>query len=253
MVDARNLTDVLSRRHAILRVLSESPRERHELVDEFDDAKSTVYKGVSQLENLGLLEHTGEGLRPTLFGVAALRRYEELARTADLASFLTDLPPDAIDAEVFVGSELVAPRTEDVDRHLNRARTLLTEAEVVRGVVPAASSDNVAIVRDRTAAGQLTAEFVLTTELVGVLRREMPGTLETLLDGGVTLWETEEDVPFGTYVARGRTKTRMAIEFRDGNLVTGLLLNDTAESLQWAEDQFKRYRENAKRVQEADL
>jgi hypothetical protein len=40
----------------------------------------------------------------------------------------------------------------------------------------------------------------------------------------------------------------MGIEFRDGNLVTGLLLNETVESVNWAEEQISRYESDAERV-----
>lgn len=40
----------------------------------------------------------------------------------------------------------------------------------------------------------------------------------------------------------------MGIEFRDESIVTGLLLNETVESVNWAEEQISRYESNAERV-----
>ena len=248
MTDTEELVEVLARRHEILRALSVTPRERHELVDELEDAKSTVYKGVSQLLEMELICSTSDGLRPTMFGSIALRRYEELKQTAELRSFLGDLPPDAIDPVVFVGCEFVRPGTGSVGRHLERAHRLLITARDVRGVVPAASEENVEVVRERVSDGELTAEFVLAGELADSLLKERPAAVESLLDDGAVLWRAESSVPFAVFVVGDGELSRMGIEFRDENLVTGLLLNDTAESIDWAEQQIARFKTDAERV-----
>jgi hypothetical protein len=117
-----------------------------------------VYKGVAQLLEMGLVEQTGDGLRPTLFGSVALRRYEDLARTAELRPVLDDLPAESIDPVVFVGSEFVTPDAGSVGRHLEYAHQLLETADDVRGVVPVASTENVDVVSDRVNSGALTAD-----------------------------------------------------------------------------------------------
>ncbi|KAB1190609.1 hypothetical protein GJR96_16780 [Haloferax sp. MBLA0076] len=198
--------------------------------------------------DLGLVKKTPEGLRPTLFGHTALRRYDELTQTAPLGQVLAGLGPDAIDPIVFVGSEFVAPETDAIDKHLARAQDLLESATTVRGVVPAASSDNEKLVRVRVEASQLRAEFVLGTELYADLDRENMGELAEVLDCGLSLWKTTADVPFGFYVAEGPESVQMAIEFRDEALMTGILVNDTAESIHWAETLFSHYKDDASKI-----
>jgi predicted transcriptional regulator len=227
--------------------VSRSPRERHELVDDLEDAKSTVYKGVTQLLEMGLVEHTDDGLRPTLFGSVVLRRYEELARTAVLRPVLKDIPVGCIDPVVFVGSEFVTPDAGSAGRHLKYTHQLLETADDVRGVVPMASTENIDVVSDRVNAGTLTAEFVLSGALADSLRRRQDDAVTSLLDSGTVLWRTASHVPVGVFVVRGE-ESRMGIEFRDGNLVTGLLLNETVESVNWAEEQISRYESDAERV-----
>lgn len=252
MSDATELIEVLFRRHRILRTLTETPRKRYELVDESTDSKSTVYKGVSQLLEADLIEQTNEGLRPTLFGSVALSRYEELARTADFGPLIDDLSPDTIDPVVFVGAELITPDADSVGQHLDYAQHLLETANTVRGVVPAATSENISLIKERASGGQLTAEFVVSTELADILRREQTAALESLLDEEVTLWECESEIPFGFFTICEGDMKKMGIEFRDGNLVTGLLLNDTVESVNWAKEQFNQYRVHAEHISVPD-
>ncbi len=247
MTDATELVELVARRHGILRVLSKTPRERHELVDDLEDAKSTVYKGVAQLLETGLIEQTDDGLRLTLFGSVVLRRYEELAQTAELRPVLDDLPAESIAPVVFVGSEFVTPDAGSVGRHLEYAHQLLETADDVRGVVPVASTENIDVVSDRVKSGELTDEFVLSGELADSLRRRQDDAVTSLLDSGTVLWRTASRIPFGVFIVRGE-ESRMGIEFRDGNLVTGLLLNETVESIDWAEEQISKYSSDAKRV-----
>lgn len=247
MTDAAGLVELVSRRHGILRVLSKTPCERHELIDNLEDAKSTVYKGVTQLLEMGLIKQTDDGLCLTLFGSVTLRRYGELAQTAELRPVIDDLSAGSIDPVVFVGSEFVTPDAGSVGRHLEYANQLLETADDVRGVVPVASTENVDVVSDRVHSGGLTAEFVLSGELADSLLRRQDDAVSSLLDSGTILWRTASRVFFGVFVVRGET-SRMGVEFRDGNLVTGLLLNETAESVNWAEAQISRYRSDAERV-----
>lgn len=248
MTDATELVDLVARRHGIIHALQRRPRARHHLVDDLNDAKSTVYKGVTQLVDAGLVKQTAEGLSPTLLGEVALRRYEELARTAELETALASLPADAIDPVVFVGSEFIAPDAGAVDRHLEYVNHLLETARDVRGVVPAAASENVDVVRDRVARGELTVEFVLSEALADTIQSEQTEAVTTLADDGATLWRTERDIPFGVFVARGDDTTEMGVEFRDGYLVIGLALNDTTESIAWAEAFVDRYTADAERM-----
>ncbi|WP_192918539.1 transcriptional regulator FilR1 domain-containing protein [Salinigranum salinum] len=90
-------------------------------------------------------------------------------------------------------------------------------------------------------------EFVLSEALADSLRRRRDDAVTSLLDSGTVLWRTASHVPFGVFVVRGE-ESRMGIEFRDGNLVTGLLLNETVESIDWAEERISRYRSDAERV-----
>jgi hypothetical protein len=65
------------------------------------------------------------------------------------------------------------------------------------------------------------------------------------------LYETTEKIPFGVLVADG-AQNRIAIELRDGPLVTGLIVNDTPDALQWAEATVDRLQTNADRIEKTE-
>jgi len=244
-MDGDGLAELLRLRHDILAVLADERYARHEVIDELPDSKSTVYKGLSQLQEAGLVERADDGFALTLFGVAALARYRTLTDTAAVGDLLAALPGTAVDPAALVGADFVRPRESDAERHLAAFWELLDEAERVSGVVPVVSPgylDRFISALDRG----LGAELVLPADVVDSLRTAHPDELSTALERAV-LSETTAEVPFGVLVTEG-AEPRMAIELRDGPLITGLLVNDTPDALDWAERTVTRFRAGATRV-----
>ena len=244
-MDGADLTELLGLRHGVLRALVESPRPRHELVDALPDSKSTVYKGLTQLEEAGLVERTEAGFAPTLFGVVALARYEELAATAEYGDLLAGLPGDAVDPAALVGATVVRPDDADTERHLDAVWDLLSEADRARGVAPVVSPGYVERFLAILDEG-LQAELVLPSTVVAGLRADHADALAAVAERA-TLYETAETVPFGVVVTEGTAGApmRMAIELRDGPLLTALVTNDTPRAHAWATATFERYRGEA--------
>lgn len=249
MTNANQLVKVLSRRHAILRSLRDTPKERHVLVDYLDNSKSTVYKGVSQLEELGLIKPTSEGLQPTLFGIVALERYDELIQTAEFGELLVDLPLGAIEPSALIGAEAITPDNTSVDRHLARVETILRDVEVIRGISPAVSPEYMSLLHQRIVNGELNAEFILTTEIVTHLRQEFSGVVEDILSSSnATLYETQEEPPFTLFLASSAGSTEVVLELGGEGFATGVIINETTESLHWAETVYGQYKRTAGQV-----
>lgn len=247
--NADELIEVLSRRHNILRSLRDAPKERHVLVDCLNDSKSTVYKGASQLQELSLIESTSEGLQPTLFGIVALERYDELARTAGLGGLLADLPPKAIAPSALVGAEAVHPVSHSVDRHLVRGKTMLRNAKRICGFSPAISPEYVSLLHQRIVNDSVFVELVLTEEIVTHLRQEYAAVVEDVLSAeNVTLYRTESELPFTLLLVSSTDSTEFCIELGEEGLATGLIINDTTTGLRWAETVYEREKRAAERV-----
>lgn len=254
MTRPENLIDVLSRRHGILRSLLESPKERRELVDDLDDSKSTVYKGVSQLQEHGLLVSTSEGLKPTLYGILALERYEELGRTARIGDVVSDLPPNSIDPSALVGARAVVPDRRSVDRHLARLERILRSARSIQGFAPAVSPRTVSVYHERITQDGLEAELVLTDAILNYLRQDHPDTLEDSVESeNVELYRSTADMPFVLLLTSSGSGTEVCIDLGRDGLATALIVNDTTESRRWAETRFEQMKSNAEPVTTDDL
>ncbi|RXK49420.1 helix-turn-helix transcriptional regulator [Halorientalis pallida] len=244
-MNGEDLTELLRLRHGVLRALTEQPRPRYELVDALPDSKSTIYKGLSQLQEAGLVERVEDEFRPTLFGVVALSRFDELADTARFGDLLADFPGGTVDPTALAGATVVRPDETDVERHLDAVWELLENADRVRGVTPVVSPGYVEQFRALLDGG-LGAELVLPEAVLDSLRDDHADAL-TAVAARADLYETTATVPFGVLVTVD-TPRRMAIELRDGPLITGLVTNDTPSACDWAEATVDRFQDDAVRI-----
>lgn len=253
MTDPVDLLGVVARRSDILETLRADPMERHVLVDHVDASKSTVYKGVRQLQERGLVESTAAGLQPTQLGIVALERYGTFARTADLAPLLAALPRGTIDPAALRGAEAVVPDSTDVQAHHDRLETILREASAIRGFSPGFAPAYVSIIYDRLLEDAIPLEFVFPTDLVAFLRRERPDALADVRAAPTaTLYETDAAMAMTLLLAERAGGTQVCVELGEDAEATGLLLNDTEEARGWAERTFERVRDAADPIAAAD-
>lgn len=246
MVDADAFVDLLRHRAELLVALFEEPRSRHVLVDGVSDSKTTVYKGVAQLLDAGLLRERDGRLHPTLAGRVALSRYESLADAAALPDLLAGVPPDALSPVVLDGADVVMPDSRSFDRHLVYGERVLRDAERIDGLVVAVSDDTLDIFRERVLERGIRASLVATADLADELQETAPGLYNTL-EGvpTVELWRTEASIPFGLLVVTTPDGELTAVELYRNGVPLGLVINESPESVRWATETIDRYRKDA--------
>ena len=236
MADADAFVDLLNRRVGLLRELAEVPRSRHVLVDAVPDSKTTVYKGVAQLLEAGLLEEHGDELRPTLAGRVALERYGALTDVAELPRLLESVPAGALDPAVLDRATVVTPDSRSFDRHLVYGERVLRDAERVEGLVGAISEDTLEIFRERVVAAGVPASLVVGADVAAALA-EREGLLEALAERpNVELYRADGPLAFGLLVVATPAGERAAVElYRDGAPL-GLVVNEAPEGVEWARE-----------------
>jgi predicted transcriptional regulator len=243
--DTEAFVELLLHRHDVLAALVDAPRSRHVLVDALPDSKTTVYKGVSQLLEAGLLEKRGDTLHPTVAGRVALEQYRSLADVGRLPALLEGLPADALDPVVLDGCELVTPDEGAFDRHIQYGERLLGDAARVVGVAHAVSEDTVAAFTDAVSAG-VGASLVLPTGVAERLATDYPDQLSTISDAEeVAVYATERDVPVGVFVVERAGGEAVVVEITEGALPVALLRNDSPEAVAWGRETVERIRGDA--------
>lgn len=244
--DVDRVLSVVRRRRAMLDALRDEPRTRHELVDAFDCSKSTVYKGVDELESVGAIKTHDRVLSPTLFGLLLVERLDSLYEAAAYGDVLADLRADGLDPVVFDDAEIVAPSVDAIDAHHDRVAGLIEAADRIRGLASLSAPRFVRLLADRLDDPDFELDLVLTAALVSRLRESEDRDALALFDrSNATFRELERTVPFSVGIYDSNGETIVAVELQDGPEVRAVVLNDSHAAVRWATDRYEQWREAA--------
>ncbi|WP_247000288.1 helix-turn-helix transcriptional regulator [Halosolutus gelatinilyticus] len=279
---------VLLRRAPVLRGLAAKSATPATLTERLEASRSTVDRGLSELEAAGLIERIDGQYRTTIAGTLALAEFDRLAdRIDDFAAagaLLGALPADAsIDPRLLAGADLLfAGREIDreaVDHAVLEADTgepvaalealLETRSEAHhRAFVPCLDSHLVGAYT-RAIRDGVSVEVALPGDAIGELltgfRRPTADALES---GRLALYETARSLPYALLIVengeasdRSRSdrspgdrasESLVVLVVCEGGEPLGLLANDGPAALEWARTKFASVRANARPLTLAD-
>lgn len=234
------LVSVLTRRSSLLERLSAEPARKCALVDELDVSRSTIDRGVRELERYDLVEREGRAYRTTLAGELATEEFDRfagrLASIVDASEVLTPLPDDAaIDPTFLADATVVTAARPDPHEPVRELEALIGEASRHRVYAPAFLSHVVDTYRDAILDG-LECEFALTPTVYDrLLSNHGDAVVESLDTGRVDLYEVPEALPYSLVVSRGADfVVAAALVYVDEGL-KGSIYNDAPDAVSWAE------------------
>lgn len=162
----------------ILESLRERPGSRRDLAERTDTSRTTLDRIVNELEERGWAERTTDGAYvATAAGAHLMAQFtpfiEAVAAVRRLGEAVAWLPTDdlSIGLEHFSDASVLRPEHDDPVETVDYMLDLFQETTSFRGLThfaPPAPLSNA--MRDRIAAGRMTAEFVLTDDLIDYLR-----------------------------------------------------------------------------------
>lgn len=250
----RDIIDVVTRRADYIESVVDEPKDQRDLRNELDVSRSTVYKAVRELEDLGVLERSDGGYRPTLRGRLFFEEYRgfhaAVAAVDRPGSLLSFLPADtAITADVLAGATI--HRTERHAPHgpVRVIEAAVREATVLYGTAPVVLPRYVEVFHEQLVAGDLEAELVFERPVIEHLSEEY-GTqfTEALQAGRLVLWGTEEVLPFGLAVIEEPTQQLFVIVYDPGGDLQGVITNDSETAIEWGRLAWNACRDSATRV-----
>lgn len=238
-----DVADVLRKRGRCLEALVAGPRSKRDLRDAFDIPRSTLDRAIRELEDAGLVEAAGPGYRATAFGRVAHRAHEEylasLGAACDAADVLWALPPDtALDHAFLDGATVCESSPFAPDNVVETLFESVGDADHVRGVAPIAMTGYTEEFRDRALAGGGRLTLVLAEGVVETLERAQETEWnETVAHADVTLHRAAVPFEFGLWLADAREAG--VVVYTDTG-IRGIVRNDSAAALAWAEEQYER-------------
>ena len=235
---------VMDRRSDLLRLLGARALTKPELEDELDVSRSTIDRGLRDLEAKALVERTPDGYRQSLCGRLALSEYdrftgriEGLCESSELLEGLdreTDISPTMLE-----GAEVVSADRTEPHRPLEVLYGLVDRAESVQGFAPAVHPQQVETYRRRVTDHGMTADLVVTADVVERLVASYADDFEAVVDtAAVRFRQTDKQLPYSLTVAETDTSAVAAVMVYASEGIRGCIHNDAPEAVTWARKRF---------------
>lgn len=248
------LTQVIVQRVDFLHALEEHPKEKRELVNDLGVSRSTVDRGIRDLEVQNLVTRCDDGYTITAKGAVLRDQFTEFLTTSELTTHLepvlkwiqphdSDLPLDALlDATVIVASD------NDPYAPVNRHVRALQTATDVQALLPAVGLTAMRVGRDQLLSSEARHEMVVETGVAETIRTE-PGyrhTLEEMKDSGqLSLYVSDESIPY--YVGVLDERMQLGVEDDDG-LPRALIETQEPAAVEWAAGVFADYKQRSRQL-----
>lgn len=256
--DAR-FREVLERRYEILQQLIDSPATKPELVENLETSRSTVDRGINDLVAVDCVTAENGEYHATTTGHLALREHSKYRETAqavqDTTDLLNHLPAETgLDVDLLNGATVTMAEDHAPDQALVPTIEIFDRATCLRGLAPVVLNFYPDLLSNRLAESELTLELVAETAVLSTLP-DIPNLSDTSLRemDGLTLYETDDGLPYALWLMDTPGESYAGITAYDSGGVAGVLINDTDAAVQWTQEQYERYRENAQLVSSSEL
>jgi hypothetical protein len=248
--DGDRLREVLARRGELLARLAASPADKPTLVDDLPVARSTVDRGVRDLEEVGCLDRVDGRFRANAAGRAALAAHETYTAATDgvaaAAPVLAHLSPDAsLPCEMLVGADVRVADDHAPERVTATLARAVRTADRVRGTAAVLYTrylDDLAAAVGNGAE----VETVASRRVVESARDLDAETVRDLLaHDRYASFVVERDLPYALTLVDRDGETTAAVTVYDRGAPRGVLVNDDDDAVAWAREEYRAVRGDA--------
>jgi len=236
---------LVTKREPILRAVGVDGLGKRELVEQLVVSRSTVDRGIRELESAGLLARCADGYRRTLLGELLLSEYDQFAvQTEALLAgeeLLADLPPEFdLDPVLFEGADIVTASQHAPHQPISAFCSLVDEARWTQTVFPAVFPQVV----DQWVAlcdeEMIRADIVLTDPVVSTLVGSYTDSLQQLLtEPRFALHQVAEDPIYGLVVAECEsTATAGVVVMDERGGARAFVETDSDDAVTWVRERI---------------
>lgn len=250
------VADLLNTRAEFLRVLGSGPYEKRDLVDELAVSRSTVDRGLRELESARLVHAEDGQYHLTFYGRLLTAVYttflDNLTDVQRAKSLLALLPAEtAIDFAVLVDADITIADEPALHVPSTQVKTLIERASAMQVLAYAnTASEATEVVRTQVEAGT-TVDVVFRQAMYESLLKTDTEALTALLESELYTAAVIEDLPFGLLVLDiDETPHMCLLVYGENETLRGVIVNDAPAAVAWARQTFEHYRANATPVSE---
>lgn len=235
----------LTKRGHLMERIVTGPTDRRDLVEEVEESRATVYRGLDQLAERGLVTERAGTYRPTSLGRLVFDQYR---RCRDVVSslhaaddVLQSVPADELpDPELFLTADVTLPHRHAPMRLVDRIVATLegaSEFSVLSPVVrPRILRTCHRLLEDENAS----ARFVFESPAATYLRTEYP-EFAARFESEATLLETDQRLPFGLVVTGDPAEQVCINGYSTTGELVGVVQSDAEPALDWALSVYEKY------------
>lgn len=242
---------ILTRRGKIMARVVDGISERGELREEFDESRSTIYRGLDQLADHGLIREANGRYTPTTYGHHLFREYEKHKKRflsiMEVQELLMNIPTNEllapsvlVDAEIFV-SKKPAPISP-----IENIRTMVRGATKVTGFSPVILPQYINLFREEFKDEMQAAEFIVDESVIEHLQSKGEERFQKVIAmDEVTLLALSDQLPFGLFMVETPTPQMCVVLHGSTGELRGVIQNDSKDAVAWAKSAFEQYRDAA--------
>jgi tetratricopeptide (TPR) repeat protein/DNA-binding transcriptional ArsR family regulator/energy-coupling factor transporter ATP-binding protein EcfA2 len=245
--------ELVSRREAILAVLTDKRLSKPELVERVGKSRSTIDRAIRALEGAEFVTRTREGYETTAVGRVALDRYRQFLAEEqtllDAMEVLAGLPAEPV-LPMSLCQQGTAERFEPAYGLFEQLAGDLREADRYRAILPeVVDSRQVRLCHRLALEGELDVELLVDRNRLRRLGYEYPTLTAELADIGA-LRALAESPPFALSLVGGHrdptehaegSTLRVSSYDEDGESV-GVFETSAEDPVEWGEDLFASHR-----------
>lgn len=253
MTTHSDLIEVIRKRIKLLEAVEASPKDKRTLVDTLDCSRSTIDRGIRELEVLDMLKYGPEGYHLTTYGRLAAHEYREFEHLLGCLTqhkpLLQWLPPDEEDFDFdlrwFLDAEPIVSTPSDPYAPANRHADVMITSDEFYALLPAIGLNQMQIGRKAVVDKGQEQRLVVEQAVADTFSSE-PHYMETFEDiiesGRVELLVYEGKIPY--FLGIYDETIHIGVEDEDG-IPRALVETDTVEARTWAEQKFEEYEQQA--------
>lgn len=250
-LDDHEVSKVLIENADLLDALRNGPQHKPALADDLNVSPETVYRKSRKLDELRLLERSNKGYHLTNAGklhtqiVNDIPSYSKKIYACE--RLFCEVPNNKIphytvlqDADIFYGKP-VAP-----NQLVKHVETFTDEAENLKIHMPVVLPQYIDILRDHASAKNSTLDLLLSGDVTEHIRREYSDDWNQLIEREqFAIRRSDEKLPYSLLIADCPSPKMLLVTYGRMNGLHGVLQNDTAVSIEWAQQTFHSYWETA--------
>lgn len=250
----QDVIDLVGRRIEMLDCLLEGGTDKRTIVNQLDASRSTIDRGIRELEAVEFIDWEDGTYAPNLCGklmADEYRRFEErIQRFLELQPLLRWIPVDDFDLEVdwLADAELFVPEQGDPYAMINQHVDRLKRAESGRFILPYVGQHAAEAAYESTIHHGATYELVVEPSVMKTFQTDpfYSELVEPLLETGrVDVWVYEGSFPYAVGII---DEAFVQLAADEHGQPRALLESDADEVRRWAEHRIETYKDRARKV-----